>query len=391
MSGGRESRVTAVRTPSGRAAVHRRQPVLRGLFQRVRAVCASALVVAGTPPFLQAAPLDGFVEAVPHQYAPRTGYVEWALDHMNQRLDVFNLRPAEISDDSVGNLKGLHLRAGYGFSERTWMDAGLFRRNIRYGELEPALNTWQLGVQHSLLASGLASRGPDLAIRASVWGNLGPSIAATPAQLKARPVFSLLDGLSVDRPSDRQAQLDLISSWWLGSSALTAFAGMGRGTVSVDSVTARLGALTRRWIDGQFYDENGQVDTIIAPIVQQLGLADELNAINYSTRFAHAGLGIRVPIGERWGLRAAYQYFHISRSSDDLIAARSIGQVNYASNHTLLGEISYRFTGQARLFLRGQAMSNQFLGEMPLLYNSLTAHRFDEKYGIVSLGVIVGF
>jgi len=373
------------------AALARRAVGLSRASRKTALLGALYLFGAAASHIAQSAPLDGFVEAVPHQYAPRTGYVEWALDHMNQRLDVFNLRPAEISDDSVGNLKGFHLRAGYGITERAWIDGGFFRRHIRYGELEPALNTWQVGAQHSLLASGPSARGPDLAVRASLWGNLGPSIAATPAQLKARPVFSLLDGLSVDRPSDRQAQVDLISSWWLGSNVLTAFAGAGRGTVSVDSVTARLGALTRRWIDGQFYDENGQVDTIIAPIVQQLGLADELNAINYSTRFAHAGLGIRVPISERWGLRAAYQYFHISRSSDDLIAARSLGQVNYASNHTLLGEISYRFTGQVRVFLRGQAMSNQFLSEMPLLYNSLTAHRFDEKYGIVSLGLIVGF
>jgi hypothetical protein len=44
-----------------------------------------------------------------------------------------------------------------------------------------------------------------------------------------------------------------------------------------------------------------------------------------------------------------------------------------------------------RVFVRGQAMSNQMLSEMPLLYNSLTARRFNERYGILSAGVMASF
>jgi len=38
------------------------------------------------------------------------------------------------------------------------------------------------------------------------------------------------------------------------------------------------------------------------------------------------------------------------------------------------------------LFIRGYAMTNQFLGEIPFSYTPYTAHRFDERYGFVSAG-----
>jgi hypothetical protein len=344
-----------------------------------------ALGVAG----VQAAPLDGFLEASPY-VEPRTGFFEVALDAMNGTLDVLNLRPDGLADDTIGNLDGFHLRAGYALTADLWVDGSLYRRKITYAGIDPELTSWQLGAQYRYRLSSERYRS-DAAVRLSMWGSHAGEIAATRGQLQSRPVFRFLDGLSVDRPADRQIQGDLLWTWWLGSTALSAFAGAGLGEVSVRSVTARLGSVSRRWLDGRFVSEAGQVDNLLAGLVEQLGLEQELDSINYSTRFVHGGVGLRIPYGD-WSVRAAYQVFTIRRNTvDELISARESDNATYRMNHTLIGEISYRFTGRARVFVRGQAMSNQFLSEMPLLYNSLTVQRFGEKYGIVSVGLVMGF
>ena len=336
-----------------------------------------------------AAPLDAFLEARPH-LEPRTGFFEIAVDAMNQTLVVFNLRPEGLADDSVGNLKGFHLRTGYSINADLWIDGSLFRRQVTYAGIDPRFTSWQVGAQYRFWRVAEQDRA-DSALRVSAWGSRGDDVSATRSQLQSRPVFSLLDELSVNRPEDRQVQVDLIHTWRLGPAAFSAFGGVGAGLVSVRSVTARVGSVTRRWIDGRFVNSEGQVDDALAGLIEQLGLAAELNSIDYATRFMHGGLGLRLPLGD-WTLRGAYQLFSIRREEvDNLIASRSQDNAIYRVNHTLTGELSYRITGSVRAFARGQAMSNQFLAEMPLLYNSLTSRRFGEKYGIVSAGLIVRF
>lgn len=347
------------------------------------------VLLLGPATAVRAAPMDAFLEASPY-VEPRSGFVELAVDAMNSTLDVLNLRPPGLADDTIGNLDGFHIRAGYAFTDHFWLDGSLYRRKITYAGIDPELTTWQLGAQYRFRLAPEQYRS-DAAVRISMWGSHAGEIAATRGQLQSRPMFRLLDGLSVDRPADRQLQGDLLWTWWLGSSALSAFAGAGVGEVSVRSVTARLGSVSRRWIDGRFVNQAGQVDNLLAGLVEQLGLAEELDSINYSTRFVHAGLGLRIPFGD-WSIRGGYQLFSIRRTAvDDLISARESDNGTYNLNHTIIGELSYRFTGRTRVFIRGQAMSNQFLSEMPLLYNGLTARRFGEKYGIVSLGLVMGF
>ena len=85
----------------------------------------------------------------------------------------------------------------------------------------------------------------------------------------------------------------------------------------------------------------------------------------------------------KWGLCAKLSPFAAIKSQ--------IAIDVYRVNHTLLGELAYRLAPGVRVFVRGQAMSNQMLSEMPLLYNSLTARRFNERYGILSAGVMASF
>jgi hypothetical protein len=43
------------------------------------------------------------------------------------------------------------------------------------------------------------------------------------------------------------------------------------------------------------------------------------------------------------------------------------------------------------LFVRGQYMSNQFLGEVPFAYNRFTASKFSRRYSLVTAGLWMFF
>lgn len=331
-----------------------------------------------------AAPLDPFLEAGPHT-KPGTGFIELSSDGMSKQLDLLRLRPEGLTDDSAGVLRGFRIRGGYGLTSRLWVDGGFSRRQIFYGGLGPFFNGWQLGGQWRVRESLGRWSGPDVSIRLNAWGNDAGTIAVPRGTLERYRGFDLLDSLAVNGASDRQLQSDLITTWWNGSSVWTLFAGAGIGRVSVDSIKASVGPFETTWRGGRFDSD------LVQSLAPTLGISDALSSINYRTSFVHGGAGVRLPLGN-WALRGGYQFFSMQRDSvDSVISARSTDNTVYRTNHTLLGEVAYRMAPGVRVFVRGQAMSNQMLSEMPLLYNVLTARRFNERYGILSAGLMASF
>ena len=88
--------------------------------------------------------------------------------------------------------------------------------------------------------------------------------------------------------------------------------------------------------------------------------------------------------------RGGYVLQNIQRTGVD-DAIRNKNKTPYNLNHTLVGEVGYKLSPNVVLFTRGQAMTRQFLTEMPFLYNSLTSQRFNQRYGILSVGISAGF
>lgn len=358
-----------------------------GIWAITKARCQKATLVAlagMVSSMVVSAPLDAFLEAGPHT-KPGTGFVEVFTDGMSKQLDVLRLRPAGITDDSAGVLRGFRLRAGYGINARLWVDAGVSRRQIFYGGIGPFFNGWQVGGQWRIRESLGRWSGPDISLRLSAWGNEAGTISVPGSTLERYPGFDRLDSLAVNGASDRQLQTDVVSTWWNGSTIWSVFAGTGLGRVSVETITASVGPFSTTWRDGRFDND------LVQALAPSLGLSAALATINYQTSFFHGGLGVRLPMGN-WSLRGGYQYFTIRRDGvDAVIGARSVDNAVYQNNHTLLGELAYRLAPGVRVFVRGQAMSHQMLAEMPLLYNSLTSRRFNERYGIVSSGVMMSF
>ena len=332
---------------------------------------------------VMAAPGDAFLEVNP-QDRYGLGMVEFSIDHMNKSLDVFKLRDASLvlAGENSGDYHGTSLRAGLGLRPNVWVDGALQQRKLTYGNDQPQIDSWRVGAQWQFLQA--QGSNPAAAVRLSAWGNQSQQVVkSSPTALAClgNPCQVITaDRLSVNDAQDRTLQADLIGAWVLGPAKLTAFAGAGQGKVSVGSITANAQALTATFANGKFDNP------VFVGIAELSNLNPELQSINYNIRSAHAGFNLAYNTGP-WQLRGGYVMQNIQRSAvDDVI--RSKNKTPYNLNHTLMGEVGYKMTRNTLLFTRGQVMSNQFLTEVPFLYNSLTSQRFNQRYGLLSIGLV---
>ena len=354
---------------------------------------ASTLLALSTA--ATAAPLDAFLEANP-QARYGQGMVEFTADRMNKSLDLLKLRDNSlvVAGENSGDYQGGTLRAGLSLRPDIWVDGALQRRKITYGPDQPQIDSWRVGAQWQFLQAQANS--PAAALRVSAWGNQSSQVVkSTPTPL-GPPDGPLnckdagcIDRLSVNNAKDHTLQADLIGSWALGAAKLSAFAGAGQGKVTVGSITANasgvplLGNVTTTYSNGSF--DNNLFD-LAADLFK---LNTELQSVNYNTRMAQAGFNLAYGTGP-WLLRGGYVLQNIQRTGvDDVI--RNKNKTPYNLNHTLVGEVGYKLSPNVVLFTRGQAMTRQFLTEMPFLYNSLTSQRFNQRYGILSVGISAGF
>jgi hypothetical protein len=346
-------------------------------------------------PISTAAPLDGLLTAHPEQFSKK-GYVELGYDAMNKTLDVFDIRDqdASLSGTNIGDYQGAHIRAGLSLTPALWLDGGLWRRKLDYRADQVAIDSWQVAGQYRVLdGKGVV---PALGLRLSAWGNRsGDLTKSTPTTVQG----VTLDRISVRSPQDVQVQLDLVSSWSPGKAhEIALLAGVGSSKVSVGEIAAQdtQGGCLYNIVFGPTSVTGTLAQPCAANIVQNnFSIPNETYGVNvsreteYSSRYAQLGL-MYAWKSRRFMLRGGYTYQIFQRDYiDDAIRQR--GGKAYEASHTLTGEVSMLATKRMAVYLRGTAMSNQLLGEVPFAYNSLTAHRFDKVYGIVSAGLLVGF
>jgi hypothetical protein len=339
-----------------------------------------------------AAPLDAFLEANP-QARYGQGMFEFTADRMNKSLDLFKLRDNSLvlAGENSGDYQGGTLRAGLSLRSDIWVDGALQRRKITYGPDQPQIDSWRVGAQWQFLQAQANS--PAAALRLSAWGNQSSQVVKSTSTalgpLTCTDGAGCIDRLSVNDAKDHTLQADLVGTWALGPVKLSAFAGAGQGKVTVGSVTANasgvplLGNVTTTYSNGSFDDKLFDLASDIYK------LNSELQSINYNTRMAQAGFNLAYSSGP-WLWRGGYVLQNIQRTGvDDVI--RNKNKTPYNLNHTVVGEVGYKLSPSVVLFTRGQVMTRQFLTEMPFLYNSLTSQRFNQRYGILSIGISTGF
>lgn len=361
------------RRPRPRAATG----CLRGtLFGWLLALCVSAPA--------QAAPLDALLAVDP---APGHGWarLEASADFVNGAIDVFGLRNAADEQRGLGDYSGAHLRGGGWITPRLWLEGGIWKRSIAYGPDKPRIDSHQLAAQY-LLIDPAESRGRQgLAIRLGYWGDRSALLRkSTPSTLTVGERSLTVDEVSVSGARDHQWQADLIGAWPLGRTlTLNAFVGAGTGRVSIGGISVRRGELTAT-------NAGGCSDTIDVGGFEFDDLIPVDGEACYRARSLQAGFNLRWSPNDAWSLAGGYSVQRLSRDRVDVIV-ESRGGTAYRVAHTLVGQVTYKVAPAVRVFGRGQLMSGPFLGEVPFLYNSITANRFGRAYGIASLGVIVEF
>lgn len=339
--------------------------------------------------FTVAAPMDAFLQANSAQQAWQSE-VSAGYDFMNKRFDFLGL---ESDFNAPVHYQGGHVRAGLAISDHLWVDGGLWQRSLAVGSQDITLHTWQLAGQYLVYGD---DKGVNIAVRAGLWGNGTDEVGRS---------YNLLSGatqtayLSIKNSNDQQSQLDVIASLPLTTHiSLNAFASIGNSKVDFDKVdaTATYGGCLYHLNFG-LSEYSGTLaapcsaDVVVTSYVQPY----ETNDINiykelrYHARFYQAGFSSQWQV-DNWRLRAGYVYMAIERKHiDDALQAR--GKDIYNHNHTLLLEVGYRVWKNLSLTLAGQYFSNQFVGEIPMAYNSATAQHFNRQYGLLTGGFALSF
>lgn len=344
---------------------------------------------------VNAAPLDAFLSANQNN-TPGSGQIEASYDLLNSTVDLFKVRDRDpnFAGTNIGNYHGAHVRAGVAITPLLWLDGALWERKIDYRSDSAKINTWQVAAQYKMLeGSGYL---PSLALRLGAWGNYANELNKTSPTTVAGVT---LNSVRVADPKDIQYQLDLIGSWKiLENTELSMFTGAGASRVRIGSLN---GAIT---LNGCNYNlAFGSTEVVGTPAqpcnagtaIDRFSVPNSVFGIDvkketeYNASYFQAGMMAKWSKDD-WQVRAGYQYQALNRSGVDDIIQRRGGVVN-KRNHILIGEVMYKIVHNAAIFVRGQYMSNQFTGEIPFAYNSMTSQRFSQRYGILSTGLIITF
>lgn len=393
-----------------------------GLATALARACAAVLalgVVAAlgvAPAPAAAAPFDYALTARPEQAGARQ--FEVAVDAMNDTLDVFDIRGRDpvYGGTNVGDYTGAHLRGGWKLTERWWIDAALWRRKIEYRNDSGSLTSWQLAAQYrfagdagdigggsagaTATAAGPTGGATAWALRGSVWGNRSGTLdKRSPTTLAGYT----MDSVAIDSPRDLQWQFDLIATRGGADASVSGFVGIQRGKVDYSrlSGTATAGSCPYAVAFGdsttvltQTADCTGSGGTLAAGTQvtvdnSALGL-NPRDALAYTATVLRAGVNAHKRWGA-WQLRGGLAYEHHDRGNALEDAAQGLSGTYQSGNLSAALELGYRFTPTLTGFVRGTAWQYQLMGEVPFLYNAVTARRSDRRYGIVSFGVSASF
>lgn len=334
-------------------------------------------------PLSLSAPLDALLDAIPH-YRAGVMRLEASYDAVNKTLDVFNVRANDpiYGGTNVGDYKGFHLRGGYGLTDQLWLEGSLWQRNIAYrGEVEN-ITSWQTALQYRL--SDRKRQDGQYAVRLSAWGNYSPRVnKASPTTL---PGINL-QSVSVAQPQDLQLQADVIGTWpfFDNTTLISAFAGAGVSRITVGALTGKVNGCDYNIISNAL----GTSASLVAPcgnlVSASLSSPSTLAQwLSYNSRYYQLGGKVQWEHG-KWQTTLGYQYQYHNRDQIDAAIVQR-GGIAYKSNHVVIAEVAHQYSRGVTLFARAQVMRNQFNGEMPFTYNSITASKFGQLYGFASFG-----
>lgn len=330
---------------------------MTGVRSRALGIAAAGLCGAVTGGAV-AAPRDALLDVVED---PRAG-LHWQV---GAGTDV-----SQTLFDAIGvdRQAGHQAMARLAVSSGPWsFELAGHRRLVDDGANQHRVRSWQGALQFEPGAS-TADDVWRWAVRASAWGNRADQIVkGTRSSLGASGLNARLSEMALSRPHDRQWQLDGIGRYALAGSALavSGFAGGGRSHVTGAGVTgqATISGCSYRL---QFGESRltavplaGCEHPMMVSIPNSLLQYDALRETNYHATWAHTGAALHWRPAD-WhlvvGVELQRWWHHLPTPvvTNNLIA---------------MSEATWSVTPELALFVRGQYMHRQLLGEVPMLYN----------------------
>ena len=342
-----------------------------------------------------AAPNDLFLQADDFKAQDSALKVTFAIDAVNETIDVFDMRQSEGVSGDRGDYIGGHIAGEYQIDPNWSIEGQYYYREI---DLAPDTNTIHSGLIGLRYQPDFAFLGKNdaLAFRASIWGNQSPELnKSSPTRVNNQS----FENIVVEKPQDLQLQLDALFSRKIDHmNQVNAFASLGYSKVEVDRLklqTRYQGCLANMSIgsNNQYIGQLAEPCKIGGSTIYQLeieGDASEYGVdvdkdLNYDSYFAS--------LGASWNWRyqnfesqIAYQYQYVWRNDvDDRVS--QFGNSAIKDNHNLGLKLSYDLTPRMTAFVQGELYQHNFIGQIPFLYNGTTASRLDRRYGVASLGL----
>lgn len=345
------------------------------------------------PVCAMASPMDGVLHGgnpVPYKGL----FLELGVDAVNDRLDVLDIRGQhdEFAGTDTGDYRGFHFVTAFRPSKLLEANFGLWQRTFLFGQDEANVDSWQGSL--SLLAErGDGGLLPRTTVGYSIWGNnLGQLNKSSRTTLFNQTV----DGVSVTGVEDLTQQVMLDLDWTIGrEQGLNLNLAYGKGEVNFDELF-----IVR---DGCRYQvESPSPTELYLTLVEQTGTCTVQSAAisDPSAPFPGESLYIsndyhywQAILSYRWNPEPflfSASIKHIGYQTDLHDDVDALGRSAVTYNNLLYGEAGYRINRNVIISLRGTVMQKQFLGEIPALYNPFTAHRFNERYGYLSLNLRAG-
>ena len=367
------------------------------LFMNIKTSIVYASVFISS--YSMAAPHDLFLTAQSLKTSDKNFELTLAFDAVNDNIDIFNFREKEgIKDSSAGDYQGFHITGKYDISPQWQLEGSFWQREIDYSQDTNELQSYLMALRYT--PDFNLDKRDALSFRASVWGNQSDELSkTTPTQVKQYT----FEKVNVQNPEDLQLQLDAIFSRKLDPmNQLNVYANVGYSKVKISQLDIQ--AMYDNCLMNISVDSNNQyhgnlansckygkfelIDLEVGGFANEFGL-DIQKDLNYDSYYAS--------LGGSWNWRyknfesqLAYQYQHIWRNDiDDRVS--QLGNSPIKDNHSLGAKFSYDFSPQVTAFLQAELYKHNMIGQIPLLYNGVTASRLDKKYGLGTLGVTLRF
>jgi len=228
------------------------------------------------------------------------------------------------------------------------------------------------------------------ALQLGAWGHQADRLSQTTrGSLKVSGLNAQLTRFDVERPRDRQWQIDLLGQRALPWPGLEAgiVAGAGRSQVSNTALggSARIGLCTHEITFGRqsLVATPGEdcERAFIISVPNRLLKFDVYRETNYRASFLHLGAALHWRTGA-WRLAAGADLQHWSRPGlDDLSSVRTpVDRVV-----TLAARVARDLDPDTQVALQVRHADHRLVGEVPLLYTARTASRFSTRQTQIEL------